>query len=75
MKRPLKFPLKFEKGIREITRKRTTKEALKAFKDFMTDAMICYTELRNGCLISLTIFSFVSLASLGPRIAIGTPDH
>jgi hypothetical protein len=34
MKRPLKFPLKFEKGIREITRKRTTKEALKAFKDF-----------------------------------------
>jgi hypothetical protein len=39
-------------------------------------AMICYTGgLRNGCLISLTIFSFVSLASLGPRIAIGTPDH
>jgi len=38
--------------------------------------MICYTGgLRNGCLISLTIFSYVSLASLGPRIAIGTPDH
>lgn len=32
MKRPLKFPLKFEKGIREITNKDTTKEALKAFK-------------------------------------------
>ena len=39
----------------------------------MTDAIICYTGgLRNGCLIS-TIFSFVSLASLGPRIVIGTP--
>jgi hypothetical protein len=34
MKCPLKFPLKFEKGIREITRKRTTKEALKAFEVF-----------------------------------------
>jgi hypothetical protein len=34
MKRPLKFPLKFEKGIREITRKRTTKEAMKAFNIF-----------------------------------------
>jgi hypothetical protein len=34
MKRPLKFPLKFEKGIREITRKRTTKEAVKAFEVF-----------------------------------------
>ena len=34
MKRPLKFPLKFEKGIREIARKHTTKEALKAFKIF-----------------------------------------
>jgi hypothetical protein len=32
MKRQLKFPLKFEKGIREITGKRTTKEALKQFK-------------------------------------------
>ena len=42
----------------------------------MTDAMICYTgELPIGCLISLTIFSFVSLASLGPGIAIGTADH
>jgi hypothetical protein len=34
MKRPLKFPLKFEKGIRFITGKRTTTEAKKAFKDF-----------------------------------------
>ena len=32
MKRPLRFPLKFEKGIREITNKDTTKEALKPFE-------------------------------------------
>jgi hypothetical protein len=38
----------------------------------MTDAIICYTgELRNGHSMSLTIFSFVGLASLGPGIAIG----
>jgi hypothetical protein len=34
MKRPLKFPLKFDKGIRLITRKRTTREAMKQFKSF-----------------------------------------
>jgi len=34
MKRPLKFPLKYEKGIRLITRKDTTKEAEKAFEEF-----------------------------------------
>src|SRR5262245_6157698 len=34
MKRPLKFPLKYEKGIRLITRKDTTKEAEKAFTVF-----------------------------------------
>jgi hypothetical protein len=33
MKRPLKFPLKYEKGIRLITRKGTAKEAEKAFRD------------------------------------------
>ena len=32
MKRPLKFPLKFEKGIRLVTRKRTATEAMLAFK-------------------------------------------
>jgi hypothetical protein len=34
MKRPLKFPLKFEKGIRIVTRKRTATEAMPAFKKF-----------------------------------------
>jgi hypothetical protein len=41
MKRPLKFPLKFEKGIREITNKDTTKEALKAF------TVLLLSELRG----------------------------
>ena len=36
MKRPRKFPLKFEKAIIGITRKRTVKEAEKAFGDFYT---------------------------------------
>ncbi len=46
MRRPLKFPLKFEKGIRGrdgITRKRTTKEALKAFESFLL------IKLRERC--------------------------
>ena len=34
MKRQLKFPLKFEKGIRYVTNKRTTTEARKAFEKF-----------------------------------------
>ena len=36
---------------------------------------LLHMRTSERCLISLTIFSFVSLASLGPRIAIGTPDH
>jgi hypothetical protein len=34
MKRPLKFPLKFEKGIRLITRKQTATKAEKAFNSY-----------------------------------------
>lgn len=34
MKRPKKFPVKYEKGIRYVTRKDTTKEAEKAFETF-----------------------------------------
>jgi hypothetical protein len=37
MKRPTKFPLKFEKGIIGITRKHTIKEALKAFESFLLE--------------------------------------
>ena len=36
---------------------------------------LLHMRTSERCLISLTIFSSVSLASLGPRIAIGTPDH
>jgi len=48
MKRPLKFPLKFERGIKEITRKRTTKEALKAFKSFVLEKLLAKQKRKFG---------------------------
>ena len=48
MKRPLKFPLKFEKGIRFITGKRTATEARKAFKDFYLFKLRHFQKARWG---------------------------
>jgi hypothetical protein len=41
MKRMLKFPLKYEKGIRLITRKGTTKEAVKPFDVYTRSSPAC----------------------------------
>jgi hypothetical protein len=48
MKRTLKFPLKFEEGIRNITRKRTTKQALKAFEKFYLSKLLHFQMVRFG---------------------------
>jgi hypothetical protein len=47
MRRPLKFPLKYEKGIRLITRKGTAKEAEKPFREFLAHK-IRETEVARG---------------------------
>jgi|SRR4029453_16529112 hypothetical protein len=47
MKRPLKFPLKFSKGIIFVTGKRTEREAMKPFKDFYFEMILQYQKARG----------------------------
>jgi hypothetical protein len=47
MKRPLKFPLKFSKGIIFVTGKHTETEAMKPFKDFYLEKILEFQKARG----------------------------
>ena len=48
MKRPLRFPLKFEKGIREVTGQRTTTPAMKAFGELLSSKIRDLEKYNRG---------------------------
>jgi hypothetical protein len=48
MKRPLKFPLKYEKAIRLITRKGTAKEAERPFKEMLVSQFRHFQIAKRG---------------------------
>jgi hypothetical protein len=48
---------------------------MKRNENYDTRYDLLHRRTSERCLISLSIFSFASLGSVAPGIAIGTPEH